>query len=303
MSKTAGHRTESNPYMDSIWLVDEYDAKQSTRSQHTRDAYASDLNQFIDFLDRAGIDEPSKIDRMILRRYVAWLSTQKYKPSSVARKVASVRGYLSFLAKRDVVLPAIAHALSAPKIPKKLPRVPSNREISRMIVASGEEEPMHMAILELLYGSGLRVSELCGLELADLYIRNATIVVLGKGSKYRTVPLSEPALDSLVAYMEVRKSYLKDSSPRTKVFIKKTGKALTPRDVRRILDKYPLSDGTRIHPHQLRHAFATHLLVGGADVRSVQELLGHTSVTTTERYTHITQDHLRSVYEETHPRA
>lgn len=285
------------------WLLDDYDAKQSTRSQHTRDAYASDLKQFTEFMARSKIKTPAKIDRTILRRYVAWLSTQKYQPSSIARKVASVRGYLTFLAKRNIVTPAIAHALTAPKIPKKLPRVPASREISRIITTSGETEPLHMAILEILYGAGLRVSELCGLEVADVYIRNATIVVLGKGSKYRTVPLGEPALDALADYMKVRESYLTPSSPRTKVFIKKTGKALTPRDVRRILDRYPLADGSTLHPHQLRHAYATHLLVGGADVRSVQELLGHTSVTTTERYTHITQDHLRSVYEETHPRA
>lgn len=285
------------------WLLFEYDAKQSTRSQHTRDAYASDLKQFVEFLDRAKITTPKKIDRTILRRYVAWLSTQKYQPSSIARKVASVRGYLTFLSKRDIVTPAIAHALSAPKIPKRLPRVPSSKDISRIITTSGETNPLHMAILEILYGAGLRVSELCGLEVADIYLRNANIVVLGKGSKYRTVPLGEPALDALAAYMKVRETYLTDSSPRTKVFIKPTGKALTPRDVRRIMDAYPLADGTKMHPHQLRHAYATHLLVGGADVRSVQELLGHTSVTTTERYTHISQDHLRSVYEETHPRA
>lgn len=288
---------------DSVWHLDDYDAKQSTRSQHTRDAYASDLKQFVDYLHRADVKKPADIDRMILRRYVACLSTQKYQASSIARKVASVRGYLSYLAKNDVVLPAIAHALSAPKIPKKLPRVPAAKEIDAIIATSGEIDALHLVILEILYGTGVRVSELCGLELADINTRTHTISVLGKGSKIRTVPLGEPAGDALRAYMDARSSYLTKSSPVTKVFIKKTGKALTPRDVRRILDKYPLADGTKMHPHQLRHAYATHLLVGGADVRSVQELLGHASVVTTERYTHITQDHLRSVYEETHPRA
>src|SRR5690606_30053512 len=115
--------------------------------------------------------------------------------------------------------------------------------------------------------------------------------------------LGEPSRDALESYLKIRKSYLTEKSPSLRVFIKETGKALTSRDVRRILDKYPLQDGTKMHPHQLRHAYATHLLVGGADVRSVQELLGHASVVTTERYTHITKDHMRSVYEETHPRA
>lgn len=285
------------------WCLEDFDAKQSTRSQHTRDAYHSDVEQFLEFLDRSKIDKPKKIDRMILRRYVSWLSTQNFAPSSIARKVASVRGYLAFLAKRGEIVPSLAHAISAPKIPKKLPRVPAQKEITRIINISKETEPLDFLVLELLYGSGLRVSELCGLEVADINTRAQTLSVLGKGSKIRSVPMSEPALDSYIKYMEVRKSYLNDSSPRSKVFIKKSGKALTSRDVRRILDKYALEDGSRIHPHQLRHAYATHLLVGGADVRSVQELLGHSSVATTERYTHITQDHLRSVYEETHPRA
>ena len=296
-------QADSTSLINQDWLIDDYDAKQSTRSQHTRDAYLSDLKQFIEFMDRSEIKNTKKIDRIILRRYVAWLSTQKYQPSSIARKVASVRGYLTFLSKRNIVTPAIAHAISAPKIPKKLPRVPSAKEISRIINESGEIDPLHLAILEILYGAGLRVSELCGIELADTNLRTGTVNVLGKGSKMRQVPLGEPAVDALAEYLAVRKKYLTMSSPSTKVFIKKSGKALTPRDVRRILDKYPLADGTKMHPHQLRHAYATHLLVGGADVRSVQELLGHTSVVTTERYTHITQDHLRSVYEETHPRA
>lgn len=290
-------------FLDDKWAIEDFDAKQSTRSAHTRDAYIRDLTQFIQYLGRADINDPKKIDRIILRRYVSWLSTQKYQPSSIARKVAAVRGYLSFLAKRAVVTPAIAHGLTSPKIPKKLPRVPSQSEITRIITTSSETEPLDLAILEILYGAGLRVSELCTLEVADINMRTQQISVLGKGSKIRTVPLGEPALVALQDYLQIRPSYMTDTSPSNRVFIKKTGKALTARDVRRILDKYPMADGTRIYPHQLRHAYATHLLVGGADVRSVQELLGHSSVTTTERYTHITKDHLRSVYEETHPRA
>ncbi len=285
------------------WLLDDYDAKQSTRSSHTRDAYLSDIKQFLEFLTRAKVKDPQKIDRILLRRYISWLSTQRFASSSIARKVASVRGYLSFLAKRGKIKPSLAHSISAPKTPKKLPRVPANKEITRILNISSKNEPLDLLVLELLYGSGLRVSELCSLEVADINTSKQTMSILGKGSKIRVVPLSEPALDSYLKYMKVREKYLKNSSPRSKVFIKKSGKSLGTRDVRRILDKYSLEDGSKIHPHQLRHAYATHLLIGGADVRSVQELLGHSSVATTERYTHITQDHLRSVYEETHPRA
>ena len=285
------------------WLQDDFDSIQSTRSDHTRQAYRSDVNQFVEFLNRSGVKNPKDIERVNLRRYVAWLSTQKFASSSIARKVASARGYLSFLSKRNIVSPSLARAIVAPKIPKKLPRVPASGEISRMLVESEQNNYLDLLVLELLYGSGLRVSELCSLELADVNLRAQTITVLGKGSKIRTIPMSNPAFKAYAQYMKVRATYLKKGSIRSKLFIKNTGKALSTRDVRRILDKYPLADGTRIHPHQLRHAYATHLLVGGADVRSVQELLGHSSVATTERYTHITQDHLRSVYEDTHPRA
>ena len=289
--------------MSNVWLLEDFDAKQSTRSNHTREAYARDIAQFIEFLSRNEIQTPKKITRTLLRRYVAWLSTQKYQASSIARKVASIRQYLSFLSKRKVIEPSLAHAITAPKIPKKLPRVPPSKEINHIIDLTADIDPLEMAILELLYGSGLRVSELCGLEMSDVNSRKQTINVLGKGSKIRVVPMGELALHALNDYLNVRNKYLTSSSPSSRIFIKKTGKALTPRDVRRILDKYPLEDGTKMHPHQLRHAYATHLLAGGADVRSVQELLGHTSVSTTERYTHITQDHMRSVYQDAHPRA
>lgn len=285
------------------WELEEFDAKQSTRSVHTRDAYMKDISQFLEFLNRFEIKNPQKIDRTILRRYVSWLSTQKYKPSSIARKISSVRSYLTFLSKKGLVAPALAHALTAPKIPKRLPRVPAQKELTQIIDSVEEIEVLHLVILELLYGSGLRVSELCSIELADLNIRKGTVGVVGKGSKMRIVPISEPAIDAISRYLVQRKQFLTPNSPSGRLLIKKSGKGLTPRDVRRVLDRYPLADGTKMHPHQLRHAYATHLLVGGADVRSVQELLGHSSVTTTERYTHITQDHLRSVYEETHPRA
>ena len=292
------------------WLLDEYGATIATRSQHTRDAYERDVYQFCEYLSRGLASEPKKIERIHLRRYVAWLSLQKYQPSSIARKIATVRSYLKFLAKRDIVSPVLSTAVTAPKIAKRLPRVASVREIDAMINSSDEDEnhndeslDLDRAVLELLYGTGIRVSELCGLEMDDINMSIRTIEVLGKGSKYRTVPLGEMAAISLQKYLKTRQKYLSERSISAKVFIKQTSRALTSRDVRRILDKYPLKDGTKLHPHQLRHAYATHLLVGGADVRSVQELLGHSSVTTTERYTHITKDHLRSVYEETHPRA
>lgn len=298
-TKTNSQRTDT---LSAQWLLAEFDAKQSTRSTHTREAYYLDISQFIEYLTRLNIDEPSQITKTTLRRYIAFLSTRKYQPSSIARKTASIRSYLSFLVKKRLITPSLVNSLTSPKIPKKLPRVPSENEIIMIIDELDEIETLDLVLLELLYGSGLRVSELCAVELADINMHKQTIQVLGKGSKMRTVPFSEPASLAIQQYLTIRKTYITAHTPILKLLIKKTGKALMPRDVRRILDKYRLSDGTKIHPHQLRHAFATHLLKGGCDVRSVQELLGHSNVTTTQRYTHINQDHLRSVYEETHPR-
>ncbi len=288
---------------NTLWHLEEFDAKHSTRSTHTRDAYLSDVKQFIDYLNRAEITDPKGITKTILRRYIAFLATKKYQPSSIARKVTSLRTYLTFLSKKSLVPSALVNGLVAPKIPKKLPRVPSEKDIANILDSPDAIDSLDLLILELLYGSGLRVSELCGIDLADIKKRTQQIEVLGKGEKIRVVPISEPALNALNAYLLERPKYLTKSSPSTKLLIKKTGKALMPRDVRRVLDKYRLPDGTKMYPHQLRHAYATHLLVGGADVRSVQVLLGHANVVTTQKYTHINQDHLRSVYEETHPRA
>ncbi len=298
-----------------LWLLEEYFATISTKSQHTRDAYQRDITQFCNYLSRGLAKEPNSIERIHLRRYIAWLSMQKYVPSSIARKIATVRSYLKFLAKNGLIDTSLSTSIVAPKIPKRLPRVASVSEVDTLLNSNhlndkptsnqSEDDSLDLdrAVLEMLYGTGIRVSELCGLEMNDVNMGIHTIEVLGKGSKYRTVPLGQVALIALQRYLKTRQKYLSESSMASKVFIKPTSRALTTRDVRRILDKYPLGDGTRLHPHQLRHAYATHLLIGGADVRSVQELLGHSSVTTTEKYTHITQDHLRSVYKETHPRA
>ena len=157
-------------------------------------------------------------------------------------------------------------------------------------------------MLELLYGAGLRVSECCGLDLGDVDLRHRTVTVLGKGSKIRRLPLGDPACDAVSDYLRDARSALVHDATNA-LFVNARGHRLTPRDARRILDRFPLPDGRTLHPHALRHAFATHLLEGGADLRAVQELLGHADVGTTQVYTHVTRDRLRSVYQQTHPRA
>jgi integrase/recombinase XerC len=158
------------------------------------------------------------------------------------------------------------------------------------------------ALLELLYGAGLRVSECCGLDVGDVDLRKETVTVLGKGSKVRRLPLGTPACDAVRAYLrDTRADLLRE--PTSALFVNARGNRMTPRDARRVLARYPLADGRTLHPHSLRHAYATHLLEGGADLRAVQELLGHADVGTTQVYTHVTRDRLWSVYERTHPRA
>jgi integrase/recombinase XerC len=161
-----------------------------------------------------------------------------------------------------------------------------------------------LALLELLYGTGTRISECCGLDLDDVDLKKRHVTVLGKGSKIRRLPIGDAARSALADYLRSgRNMLLRDTSPGSAVFLNRRGNRLTPRDARRVLDQFPLPGGQALHPHALRHAFATHLLEGGADLRAVQELLGHADLSTTQVYTHVTRDRLKSVYQHTHPRA
>jgi integrase/recombinase XerC len=161
-----------------------------------------------------------------------------------------------------------------------------------------------LALLELLYATGIRVSECCGLDVNNVELRKRYVTVLGKGAKVRRVPFGDAAHHALSDYLRgARAALFTDRSPAQALFVNQRGNRLTPRDARRVLERFPLPDGRALHPHALRHAFATHLLEGGADLRSVQELLGHADLSTTQVYTHVTRDRLKSVYQHTHPRA
>jgi integrase/recombinase XerC len=203
---------------------------------------------------------------------------------------------------------AVAARLRTARGTKKLPRVPRRDDALAMLDGVAAAEPddprvlQDAALLELLYGAGLRVSEGCGLDVDDVDLRRATVTVLGKGAKVRRLPLGAPACDAVDAYVRRARSALL-REPTTALFVNGRGNRMTPRDARRVLARYPLADGRTLHPHSLRHAYATHLLEGGADLRAVQELLGHADVGTTQVYTHVTRDRLWSVYERTHPRA
>jgi len=287
----------------------------SAMSENTRRAYVHDAEEFVQWCERGGCPDASALDHRALRRYLAYLQTRGFARPSIARKAASVRAYVRHLRRRGVLSRDVAAAVQAPKGVRRLPRMPRRSEAAALLDGladqTGTDDPRpwrDLAIVELLYGAGLRVSECCGLNIGDVDLRKATVTALGKGAKVRRLPLGEPALDAVAAYLRFARPVWPgavQSSARADdaLFLNARGRRMTPRDVRRVLDRHPLADGRSLHPHALRHAYATHLLEGGADLRAVQELLGHADVGTTQIYTHVTRERLKSVYERTHPRA
>jgi integrase/recombinase XerC len=295
------------------WTVEPFTQSLTSSSPHTRRAYEHDVVEFVTWAERGGCRDPERLDHRVLRRYLAYLTTRGLARSTISRKAASVRAYARFLRRHGVIATDPGRFLQTPKGRNRLPRVPRSDEAAGMLdlvvgdrVAGEPADPVALrdaAVLELLYGAGLRVSECCGLRAVDVDLRRCTVTVLGKGSKVRRLPLGDPALDAVAAYVRDGRPALARPQSPDRLFLNRLGRVLTPRDARRILERNPLPDGRILHPHALRHAYATHLLEGGADLRAVQELLGHADLSTTQVYTHVTRDRLRSVYERTHPRA
>lgn len=294
------------------WDVEGFVASLTGSSPHTRKAYESDLRQFVAWAERGGATGPETVDHLTLRRYLAYLTTRGMARTTIARKAAALRAFFRWLRRRGVVAADPTRNLRTPKGDRRLPRVPKASEVATLLdEGPAADDPLSLAIaarddavLEVLYGAGLRVSELCGLGPSDVDLRGGMVTVLGKRSKIRRVPLGEVAIAAIRAYLDGGRTILSGpASPPDALFLNRRGKRLTPRDARRILERRLLTDGRAISPHSLRHAYATHLLEGGADLRAVQELLGHADVATTQLYTHLTKDRLRAVYDATHPRA
>jgi integrase/recombinase XerC len=297
------------------WDVDGYVASLTAASPHTREAYERDARQFVEWADRGGCPTPDDLDHATLRRYLAYLGTQRLAKRTIARKAAALRSFLRYLKRHGVLATDAGRSLRAPKGPARLPRVPSATEAAALLDRAAAIDPgedpvaralalQDVAVLEVLYGTGLRVSELCGLTRDGCDLGRGMLTVLGKGAKVRRVPLGASADDALSAWLaEGRPVVAGPDSPADAVFLNRRGHRLQARDARRIVDRHPMPDGRTLHPHVLRHAYATHLLEGGADLRAVQELLGHADLATTQIYTHLTRERLRAVYEATHPRA
>jgi len=287
------------------WSLDAFARAHSSLSARTLADYESDLRLFAEWVARSGVDSPAGVTRMLVRRYVAALSTRQFARRTIARKAAALRRYFAWAVRQSLVEvdPTLGVHVSAGA--GRLPRVLDRRELDQLLdAAPGHDEPLWRrhrddAVLEVLYGSGVRVSELCGLELDQVRLAERALIVWGKGAKERRVPLSEPAAAALETWLRTRPEVVPPEAG-TVLFANERGKPLTPRDVRRILDR---RSSVPTHPHALRHTFATHLLDGGADLRAVQELLGHSDVATTQRYTHVSRERLRSAYRTSHPRS
>jgi tyrosine recombinase XerC len=282
-------------------------------SASTQSAYGGDLDQFIEWARGEQIANLEQVDRRVLRRYVAHMSDRGLARRSISRKTSALRSMLRWAQLHGLLEANPADELVVPKLDKPLPRVLKASEAAWLCELPPGDDPTSVrdrAVLEVLYGSGLRVSELCGLDVDDMDLADNHLTVMGKGRKERRVPLSDPAGRALGSYIEARPLLLARAGQvptlgsRHALFLSVRGSRLSPRSVRRILDKYVRAEGAQhVNPHALRHSFATHLLDNGADLRTVQELLGHESLATTQIYTHVSTERLRTVYEQTHPRA
>ncbi len=276
-------------------------------SPHTIKAYNGDLANFASY---TGARDLKSIDHIAIRGFLSQLYEKGLGKTSVARSLAAVRSLYRWLAREGVVEQNPAKLVATPKLPKKLPRVPTIEEMNSVLdgkmpdVAAFPERDLLM--LELLYGCGIRNSELTGINLDDIRLSAEAILIRGKGKKERYVPFGGSAKNALAAYLPVRQATLAELRKNTPaLLINRRGGRLTTRSVGRIIKKIAVAKGLSpdVHPHTLRHAFGTHMLEEGADLRAIQELLGHERLATTQRYTQLTMKHVLQVYDQTHPRA
>lgn len=303
------------------WHLDDFTRSLTAVAPSTVEAYRRDLRAFITWAGRLGLGGPETVDRQTLRRYLAYMATRGQARRTIARRASALRRYFRWLQRTGRTDRDPTAGLSAPKGEARLPRVLRPDEVRALLgepggapapfagagsdggdgAAGTAVDLRDMALLELLYGSGLRIAEATAVDVDDVDLDRSRVVVWGKGGKQRAVPLSEPAAHAMRRWLaDGREMLITEASPGGAVFLNRRGRRLTPRDARRIIDRRAAEP---THPHALRHTFATHLLDGGADLRVVQELLGHSDVATTQRYTHVSKERLRTVFDATHPRA
>jgi len=291
------------------WKIDEFIGSMTAASTHTTSAYASDVKQFEEWISRLKINSPQLVTRDMVRQYISFLTTNRQAKRSVTRKLAAIRRYFAWHVRNGTLKTDPTAGVRTPSGTGRLPKVLTKEQLNALLSCKDPDVPewkssRDTSVIELLYGSGLRVSELCSLDVDSINARNNTVIVMGKGSKERRIPVSEPSLLAVKHWLKFRHEVVDEKVSKSQelsaLFLNTRGRRLAPRDVRRIIDERAL---TPTHPHALRHTFATHLLDNGADLRAVQELLGHSDVATTQRYTQVSKERLKSAYGASHPRA
>jgi len=277
-------------------------------SPNSISSYISDLVEYIEFLVKNyAIKDPENITKQHIRNFIGRLKRKHNTPSSISRKMSAIRSFHKYLLLEKIVYNNVALGISLPKKEQKLPQILSVEEIDALMVAADGDEPLELrnrAMLELLYGSGLRITELIGVRLGDLHLNMGFLNVVGKGNKERIVPLGEEGRYSLRRYLDKGRPLLK-KIPGDIVFVNNRGSSISRVGFYKTLKKLTIKAGITkdVSPHTLRHSFASHLLENGVNLRMVQELLGHEDISTTQIYTHISKKQLKKVYEEFHPRS
>src|SRR6201991_5124441 len=306
MSRWASPAAVSEAGRDALRLFDA-DLRRRGAAERTRRAYGTDAAELAAWATANGLN-PDQVDYKVLRRWAARLSQRGAAPRTMARKLASIRGLFRSLLEHGVVASNPADLIPAPKLPQTLPRTLKPDDVARLlekIPASTPLEQRDRALFELAYSSGLRAEELVDLDVTSINFDQEQVRVEGKGSKTRFVPTGEPALRSIASYLERARPALSGADPEPALFLSKSGKRLSTSDVRRRLRVWArhATTQTGVHPHALRHSFATQLLEGGAELRAIQEMLGHASISTTQVYTRVESARLRAAYAKSHPRA
>ena len=286
------------------WRIQQFGVSLTAASPHTISAYLSDVNLFIEWVGRQSILTPEAVTKDIVRQYIGFLTTMKMAKRTTGRKLAALRRYFGWMVRNQQISIDPTIGVRTPSDTGRLPKVLTNEQLGALLHTGDTEQPdwkiaRDTAVIELLYGSGLRVSELCSLDVDSINVKQLAVSVMGKGGKERRVPVGEPSLVALKQWVALRTEVVTNSST-VALFVNSRGTRLGTRDVRRIIDARSIAP---THPHALRHTYATHLLDNGADLRAVQELLGHADVATTQRYTHVSKERLKSAYGTSHPRA
>lgn len=277
-------------------------------SAHTVDSYASDLLQFSEYANRRGLASPQTVSGEDIEAFVTALRRSRMKNSSISRKVSALRSFFRYLVAEGKIQANPAARVDAPKVHGRLPKMLSSDEVLKLLKAPGANSPLAIrdtAMLELLYSTGMRVSELLSLRIHDVELEECFARCFGKGSKERVVPFGDPAAQALALYLNDARPQLKKGKDDPTLFLSARGRRMSRGNLWKLIRSYAAKAGIRkpVTPHTLRHSFATHLLDRGADLRAIQEMLGHASVATTQIYTHVSKRALKKVYKESHPRA